>query len=108
MLAPFLPPVDVPELLATPSSVGSQRIHVYPRVFDREVRPIFLKLQKEWGDIPFVVINDGEVTALAGSMSMGANAVLGISMGTSLAAGYCTPGGRITPWINELAFAPVD
>ena len=77
-------------------------------VFDREVRPIFLKLQKEWGDIPFVVINDGEVTALAGSMSMGANAVLGISMGTSLAAGYCTPGGRITPWINELAFAPVD
>ena len=29
-------------------------------------------------------------------------------MGTSLAAGYCTPGGRITPWINELAFAPVD
>ena len=71
-------------------------------VFDSEVRPIFLKLQKEWGDIPFVVINDGEVTALAGSMSMGANAVLGISMGTSLAAGYCTPGGRITPWINEL------
>ena len=77
-------------------------------IFERDVRPIFLKLQKEWGDIPFVVINDGEVTALAGSMSMGANAVLGISMGTSLAAGYCTPGGRITPWINELAFAPVD
>ncbi len=77
-------------------------------IFERDVRPIFLKLKKEWGDIPFVVINDGEVTALAGSMSMGANAVLGISMGTSLAAGYCTPGGRITPWINELAFAPVD
>lgn len=77
-------------------------------IFKRDVRPIFIKLQKEWGGIPFVVINDGEVTALAGSMSMGANAVLGISMGTSLATGYCTPGGRITPWINELAFAPVD
>lgn len=79
-----------------------------PAVFDSEVRPIFLKLRAEWGDIPFVVINDGEVTALAGSMSMQANAVLGISMGTSLAAGYCTPSGHITPWINELAFAPID
>jgi len=79
-----------------------------PAVFETEVRPIFLKLQEEWEGIPFVVINDGEVTALAGSLSMNANAVLGISMGTSLAAGYCTPGGRITPWINELAFAPID
>ena len=79
-----------------------------PAVFETEVRPIFGKLQKEWGGIPFVVINDGEVTALAGSLSMNANAVLGISMGTSLAAGYCTPEGRITPWINELAFAPID
>lgn len=77
-------------------------------VFDREVRPIFRKLQQEWGGIPFVVVNDGEVTALAGSMSMDANAVLGISMGTSLAAGYCTPDGHITNWINELAFAPID
>lgn len=81
---------------------------VDPAVFDKEVRPIFFKLQEEWGNIPFVVINDGEVTALAGSMSMDANAVLGISMGTSLAAGYCTPSGHITNWINELAFAPVD
>lgn len=79
-----------------------------PAVFETEVRPIFRKLQEEWKGIPFVVINDGEVTALAGSLSMNANAVLGISMGTSLAAGYCTPGGRITPWINELAFAPID
>jgi predicted NBD/HSP70 family sugar kinase len=77
-------------------------------VYAREVRPIFRNLQEEWNGIPFVVINDGEVTALAGSMSMNANAVLGISMGTSLAAGYCTPGGHITNWINELAFAPID
>lgn len=79
-----------------------------PDVYEDRVRPIFSQLQKEWGDLPFVVINDGEVTALAGSMSMEANAVLGISMGTSLAAGYCTPGGHITNWINELAFAPID
>lgn len=79
-----------------------------PEVFDREVRPIFRRLRDEWGGIPFEVINDGEVTALAGSMSLDSNAVLGISMGTSLAAGYCTPDGHITNWINELAFAPVD
>jgi predicted NBD/HSP70 family sugar kinase len=54
------------------------------------------------------VVNDGEVTALAGSMSMGDNAVLGVSMGTSQAGGYVTPAGNITPWLNELAFAPVD
>jgi predicted NBD/HSP70 family sugar kinase len=41
-------------------------------------------------------------------MSMKANAVLGYSMGTSVAAGYVTPEGNITPWLNELAFVPVD
>ena len=77
-------------------------------VYDEQVRPIFLKLREEWNGIPFEVINDGEVTALAGSMSMNANSVLGISMGTSLAVGYCDKHGHITPWLNELAFAPID
>lgn len=76
--------------------------------FERRVRRIFFDLQKEWGGIPFEVVNDGEVTALAGSMSMNDNAVLGISLGTSLAAGYVDPDGHIRPWLNELAFAPVD
>ena len=44
----------------------------------------------------------------AGAMALGDNAVLGIAMGSSLAAGYVTPEGGITPWLNELAFAPVD
>jgi predicted NBD/HSP70 family sugar kinase len=48
------------------------------------------------------------VSALAGSMSMEVNAVLGIAMGSSLAAGYVTPHGDITNWLNELAFAPID
>jgi predicted NBD/HSP70 family sugar kinase len=34
--------------------------------------------------------------------------VLGIAMGSSLAAGYVTPRGGITSWLNELAFVPVD
>ncbi len=76
--------------------------------FEKSVRRIFFELQKEWGGIPFEVVNDGEVTALAGSMSMNDNAVLGISLGTSLAAGYVDAEGHIRPWLNELAFAPVD
>ena len=67
----------------------------------------FAALQARWGGVPFEVANDGEVTALAGSMALNDNAVLGISMGTSLAGGYVTPVGSITPWLNELAFAPV-
>ena len=54
------------------------------------------------------MVNDGEVTALAGSMALRSNAVLGIALGTSTAAGYVTPEGNITSWLNELAFVPVD
>ncbi len=76
--------------------------------FDKHIRGLFLKLKKEWGCVPFEVVNDGEVTALAASMSMNDNAVLGTSMGTSQAGGYVTPDGNITSWLNELAFVPVD
>jgi predicted NBD/HSP70 family sugar kinase len=58
--------------------------------------------------VPFEVMNDGEVTALAGSMALGDGAVLGVSMGTSMAGGYVTPAGTLTSWLNELCFAPVD
>jgi predicted NBD/HSP70 family sugar kinase len=79
-----------------------------PDVFERDIRRLFFTLQKRWGGVPFEVANDGEVAALAGSMSLGDNAVLGISMGTSQAGGYVRPAGDITPWLNELSFAPVD
>ena len=58
--------------------------------------------------MPFDVVNDGEVTALAGAMSLKDDAVLGVAMGTSEAAGYVDAQGHITTWLNELAFAPVD
>ena len=77
-------------------------------VFDRRVRRLFFELRKAWSGIPFEVVNDGEVTALAGSMARNDNAVLGIAFGSSLAAGYVTPQGNITGWLNELAFVPVD
>lgn len=75
--------------------------------FERDVRHLFIDLQKEW-DVPFEIVNDGDVTALAGSMSLKANAVLGVAMGTSEAVGYVDPNGNITSWLNELAFAPID
>ena len=76
---------------------------------EKTLGKVFRTLQKEkWNNIPFEVVNDGEVTALAGAMGMNDNAVLGVAMGTSEAAGYVDPEGHIKPWLNELAFAPVD
>lgn len=71
------------------------------------VRDLFINIQKEMG-IPLVIINDGDVTALAGSMSLNENGILGIAMGSSEAAGYVDQQGHITGWLNELSFAPVD
>ncbi len=76
--------------------------------FDEKIRPVFLELQKQWNGVPFEVANDGDVSALAGAAMIGENAVLGISMGTSLAAGYVDARGYLTGWLNELAFVPVD
>jgi predicted NBD/HSP70 family sugar kinase len=87
---------------------GSLFRGVPTEVFDRRVRDLFLEIRRVWGDIPFEVVNDGEVTALAGSMSLGANAILGIALGTSTAAGYVTSEGTITSWLDELAFVPID
>jgi predicted NBD/HSP70 family sugar kinase len=72
-----------------------------------EIRSLFLRIRDEW-DVPLEVINDGDVTALAGAMSLEEDGVLGIALGSSEAAGYVTPTGMITGWLNELAFAPVD
>lgn len=80
----------------------------------REKRPfvkaIFNNAAKEIGDgkAPVAVANDGDVTALAGSMELKAGSVMGIAMGTSEAVGYVNAEGNILGWFNELAFAPVD
>jgi predicted NBD/HSP70 family sugar kinase len=76
--------------------------------FSGSIRGVFHALRKEWGGIPFEVANDGDVAALAGAMAIGSNGVLGLSMGTSQAAGFIDRKGTITNWINELAFAPVE
>lgn len=77
-------------------------------LFDSRVKDLFFEVKRAWNDVPFEVVNDGEVTALAGSMSLGQNAILGIALGTSTAVGYVTADGNITSWLNELAFVPID
>jgi predicted NBD/HSP70 family sugar kinase len=58
--------------------------------------------------VPVSVMNDGDVTALAGALSLKQKGMLGLAMGSSEAAGFMDRRGRILGWLNELAFAPVD
>ena len=78
-------------------------------LYESKVKDIYIRAVKDtFGDIPYAVANDGDVSALAGTMSLKDNNVLGIAMGTSEAVGYVDEEGRITGWLNELAFVPVD
>ncbi len=84
-------------------------LQVPKALYDEKVKDIYIRaIRDTFGDVPFEVVNDGDVSALAGMMSLGEPNVLGIAMGTSEAVGYVDPEGRITGWLNELAFVPVD
>ena len=72
------------------------------------MKTVYDRAAAEIGDVPITVANDGDVTALAGAMSLDSGSVMGIAMGTSEAAGYVDPDGNVLGWLNELAFAPVD
>ena len=78
-------------------------------LYEKKVKDIFIRaIRDTFGDVPYAVANDGDVSALAGTMSLNDNNVLGIAMGTSEAVGYVDENGQITGWLNELAFVPVD
>ena len=84
-------------------------LKVLPEQFEAKVKDIYIRAVRDtFGEVPYAVVNDGDVTALAGALSLGRNNMLGIAMGTSEAAGYVDAEGRITGWLNELAFVPVD
>jgi len=72
-----------------------------------QAQDMFKRLQQEW-QVPVEVANDGDVTALAGALSLETKAILGVAMGSSEAAGYFNRAGRLTGRLTELAFAPVD
>jgi predicted NBD/HSP70 family sugar kinase len=76
-------------------------------VFASQVKSMFLDLQESWG-VPLQVVNDGDVTALAGTLSLEKEGMLGVAMGSSEAAGFLNKEGHLTGWLNELAFGPVD
>ena len=79
-----------------------------PREKRELVKTIYDRAAKEIGDVPIVVANDGDVTALAGAMGLECGSVMGMAMGTSEAVGYVDAEGKVLGWLNELAFAPVD
>jgi predicted NBD/HSP70 family sugar kinase len=78
-----------------------------PREKYDQIHDMFLRIRKELG-VPLEIINDGDVTALAGSMSLEDTGILGIALGSSEAVGYVDMNGHILGWLSELAFAPVD
>ncbi len=79
----------------------------HPDKFENIIKPTFINFGKKF-DVPFEVINDGDVTALAGALSLETHGMLGMAMGSSEAVGFLSKDGVIMGWLNELAFAPVD
>ena len=86
----------------------SSIFYCVPRDRWDEVMSVFVGAAAEIGDVPIVVANDGDVSALAGAMGMGKGSLMGMAMGTSEAVGYVDKDMNVLGWISELAFAPVD
>ena len=86
----------------------SSIFYCVPRERWDEVKTVFDRAAAEIGDVPVVVANDGDVSALAGAMGLGCGNIMGLAMGTSEAVGYVDEEKNVPGWITELAFAPVD
>ena len=86
----------------------SSIFYCVPRERWDEVKTVFDRAAAQIGDVPIVVANDGDVSALAGAMGMNVGCIMGMAMGTSEAVGYVDKDKNVLGWINELAFAPVD
>ena len=87
----------------------SSIFYCVPRDRWDEVKTVFDRAAAEIDpNIPILVANDGDVSALAGAMGLGKGNLMGVAMGTSEAVGYVDQDQNVLGWINELAFAPVD
>lgn len=82
-------------------------LRAIPKKLFPQAAAVFKRIEQEW-KVPVVIMNDGDVTALAGALSLNKTGMLGVAMGSSEAAGFMDRKGRILGWLNELAFAPVD
>ena len=87
---------------------ASSIFYCVPRQRWDEVKTTFQRAAAQIGDVPLVVANDGDVSALAGAMGMNVGSIMGLAMGTSEAVGYVDKDKNVLGWLNELAFAPVD
>ena len=87
--------------------VGSLYRGIPKDLFEAHIKDMYVNISKELG-VPLVLVNDGEVTALAGGLDLEDTGVLGIAMGSSEAGGYLNLDGHITGWLDELAFCPMD
>ncbi len=71
-------------------------------------RRIYIDIAKnEFNNVPLVVANDGDVTALSGAIHFKKNYILGLAMGTSEATGY-SANNSLNGWINELGKVPMN
>ena len=97
-------------LISNNRILAAQLFQSVPKeLFDLKGRDTYIRAVKEIGDdMPFEVANDGNVAALAGSVSLGRSNILGLAMGTSFTGGFVDRQGNLSNWISELAFAPVD
>ncbi len=86
----------------------SSIFYCVPRERWDEVKTVFDRAAAQFGNVPIVVANDGDVSALAGAIGMGCGSLMGLAMGTSEAVGYVDKDVNVLGWISELAFAPVD
>jgi len=113
--AAHLPQVDAVGV-SSAGLIGNNKVlyaQLYGQVpkeqFNTRIRDIYAQaIDKIGKDIPFEVVNDGDVAALAGAISLGKKSILGLALGTSFIGGFVDSSGHLSNWIGELAFAPVD
>jgi len=97
-------------LIANNRVLAAQLFGQVPKhLYNTRIKDIYKQAVNIIGNnIPYEVVNDGDVAALAGAISLGRNNILGLALGTSFIGGFVDSFGHLSNWISELAFAPVD
>ena len=105
------------------SHVDSLGISTAGVVIDNKLKTasVFLKISSDYtkeiptlyhripdADVPVLISNDGDISALGGVIQNAQSPLLGVSFGTSFAAGYVDRNKSLTSRLNELAFVPIN
>ena len=74
----------------------------------KHVHSVFIDIMdKYFPNVPYSIANDGDVSAIGGSLLFNKDNVLGLALGTSFAAGYAS-NGYLNNFINELSKVPIN